>query len=64
MSRDFLPYGRHLIDEDDIDAVTRVLRSQPLTGGSEVSAFEQELASVIGSKETVVVSNGTTALAP
>jgi UDP-4-amino-4,6-dideoxy-N-acetyl-beta-L-altrosamine transaminase len=57
-----LPYGRHAIDEDDIAAVTRVLRSDFLTTGPEVEAFEAELAAACGARHAVVVANGTAAL--
>lgn len=61
MSR-VLPYGRQSIDEDDIEAVTRVLRSDFLTTGPEIDAFEAELAARLEAKHAVVVSNGTSAL--
>jgi perosamine synthetase len=57
-----LPYGRQCIDDDDIEAVTRVLRSDYLTTGPEVEAFEAELASACGARYAVVVSSGTAAL--
>ncbi|MSP59280.1 MAG: UDP-4-amino-4,6-dideoxy-N-acetyl-beta-L-altrosamine transaminase [Myxococcales bacterium] len=62
MSGPIIPYGRQWIDEDDIAAVTRVLRSGYLTTGPEVEAFEADLASVCGAKHAVVVANGTAAL--
>ena len=34
--RDFIPYGRHFVDEDDIKAVSGVLRSEYLTEGQIV----------------------------
>ncbi len=58
----FLPYGRQSIDEDDIQAVTRVLRSDYLTTGPEIAAFEDELCAYTGAKYAVAVSNGTAAL--
>jgi UDP-4-amino-4,6-dideoxy-N-acetyl-beta-L-altrosamine transaminase len=58
----FLPYGRHHIDDEDIEAVVSVLKSNFLTGGPAVEAFEQAFAEKIGVKEAVVCSNGTTAL--
>ena len=58
----FLPYGRQSIDEDDIQAVTRVLRSDYLTTGPEITAFEEELCAYTGAKYAVAVSNGTAAL--
>jgi perosamine synthetase len=62
MSADMLPYGRHHITDDDVEAVVRVLRSQALTQGGEVPAFEAELAALLGSPFAVAVSNGTAAL--
>ncbi len=59
---DFLPYGRQLIDDDDIVAVTRVLRSGFLTCGPEIEAFESEFAAFIGAKNAVAVANATDAL--
>jgi UDP-4-amino-4,6-dideoxy-N-acetyl-beta-L-altrosamine transaminase len=58
----FLPYGRQSIDQDDIDAVTRVLQSDFLTTGPEIAAFEQELCEYTGAKYAVAVANGTAAL--
>ena len=57
-----LPYGRHDIDEDDIAAVARVLRSDWLTSGPMVDAFEAAFAGLTGAGHAVAVSNGTAAL--
>ncbi len=57
-----IPYGRHYIDEDDIKAVTDVLRHGALTQGPEVAAFESAVAKYVGVKYAVAVSNGTAAL--
>lgn len=62
MAKDFLPYGRHTIDQADIDAVVDVLQHGMLTGGPQVAAFEQEFAARIGAKEAIVCANGTAAL--
>lgn len=59
---DFLPYGRQLIDEDDIAAVCDVLRSDFLTSGPAVSAFEAALSRAFGDPHVVASANGTTAL--
>ena len=40
----FIPYGRQQISEEDIEAVVRVLRSDYLTQGPAVPAFEQAVA--------------------
>lgn len=61
-NRKFLPYGHQLIDEDDIKAVERVLRSNLITQGPEVDKFEQTLASYCGAKYAAVFSSGTAAL--
>lgn len=57
-----LPYGRQTIDEEDIAAVTEVLRSDWLTTGPKVAEFEVAFAEFTGAKEAVAVSNGTAAL--
>jgi UDP-4-amino-4,6-dideoxy-N-acetyl-beta-L-altrosamine transaminase len=62
LSGKFLPYGRHFITEDDIEAVSRVLRSDWLTQGPEVSAFEEALCRLTGARYAVAVANGTAAL--
>ena len=46
----------------DIEAVVRVLRSDYLTTGPEIDAFEDELAAACGARYAVVVANGTAAL--
>lgn len=58
----FIPYGRQWIDEEDIQAVVEVLRSQRLTQGSRVQAFEEAFAGYVGSRYAVAVNNGTAAL--
>lgn len=57
-----LPYGRQCIDERDIAAVSEVLRSDWLTTGPMVAAFEKALADLAGVAHAVAVSNGTAAL--
>ena len=58
----FIPYGRQWIDEDDINAVVEVLRSDYLTTGPKIKEFEEKLAQYTGAKFAVAVSNGTAAL--
>lgn len=58
----FLPYGRQTIEQADIDAVTAVLRSDWLTTGPSVAAFEQRFAEYVAADHAVAVSNGTAAL--
>ncbi len=57
-----IPYGRHHITEDDINAVVNVLKSDNLTQGPQIAIFEQAFACYIGVKYAVAVSNGTAAL--
>lgn len=55
-------YGHQYIDEQDIQAVVRVLRSDYLTCGPQILALEHKLCSMTGAKYAVAVSNGTAAL--
>jgi perosamine synthetase len=57
-----LPYGRQHLDDDDIAAVVDVLRSDWLTTGPKVSAFEQAFAQLVNVQEAVAVTSGTAAL--
>lgn len=56
-----IPYGRHSINEEDIYAVTQVLRSEWLTTGPLVEQFENALEKVVGAP-CIAVSSGTAAL--
>jgi dTDP-4-amino-4,6-dideoxygalactose transaminase len=58
----FLPYGKQSIDDDDIAAVVASLKSDYLTTGPEVEAFEQEFAAMLGAKHAVAMCNATAAL--
>ena len=62
MTKKIIPYGRQSIDEDDIQAVVEVLRSDWLTTGPMVEKFEQAVAEFVGAKHAVAVSSGTAAL--
>lgn len=57
-----LPYGRQQVDDDDVEAVVAALRSDWLTTGPRVDAFEEAFAAVAGTAHAVAVSNGTAAL--
>jgi perosamine synthetase len=57
-----LPYGRHSISEEDIQAVVDVLRSDWLTTGPKVAEFEEAVAARVGAKYAVAFSSGTAAL--
>ncbi len=55
-------YGRQSISDADIHAVVATLRSDFLTCGPAVDAFEAEIRRITGAKHAVAVSNGTSAL--
>jgi len=57
-----IPYGKHHIDEKDIEAVVNLLRTGPLTQGKTVDIFEQTVANYVNAKYAVAVSSGTAAL--
>ena len=57
-----IPYGRQSISEADIDAVVEVLRSDFLTQGPVVPAFEQAVASYCGADYGVAMNSATSAL--
>ncbi len=57
-----IPYGRQTVDDEDIQAVIEVLRSDWLTTGPKVPEFEQALARYVSAKYAVAVSSGTAAL--
>ncbi len=58
----FLPYGRQLVEDDDIQAVVDVLRSDWLTTGPKVAEFEEAFAAQAGASHAVSFSSGTAAL--
>ena len=57
-----IPYGRQSITDEDIDAVVAVLKSDYLTQGEAVPAFEQGLADYCQVPHVIACNNGTTAL--
>ncbi|MFH1585101.1 MAG: UDP-4-amino-4,6-dideoxy-N-acetyl-beta-L-altrosamine transaminase [Patescibacteria group bacterium] len=58
----FLPYGRQLVDAEDVAAVKKVLRSDWLTQGPIVERFERAVAKYCASRYAIAVSSGTAAL--
>jgi dTDP-4-amino-4,6-dideoxygalactose transaminase len=56
-----IPYGRHSISDDDIEAVVTTLKSDWLTTGPRVEQFEEVLELLVGAP-CVSVSSGTAAL--
>lgn len=57
-----ISYGHQCIEDDDIQAVAEVLRSDYLTCGPYVKKAERALEAYTGAKHAVAVANGTAAL--
>lgn len=57
-----IPYGKQTIEQDDIQAVVDVIKSDFLTTGPKIAEFEQTVADYVGAKYAVAISNGTSAL--
>lgn len=58
----FIPPAKPVIDEIDIEAAVRVLRSGMVVQGPEVKAFEDEFRVVAGTEYAAAVNSGTSAL--
>ncbi|GGE36242.1 spore coat protein [Pullulanibacillus camelliae] len=58
----YLPYGKQYLDDEDIQAVISVLKSDFLTTGPKIKEFEKKMAEYVGVKYAVAFSNGTAAL--
>lgn len=57
-----VPYGKQSIDNDDIQAVVEVLKSNFITQGPKIKEFEDKLAEYCGAKYAVAFNSGTSAL--
>jgi len=57
-----MQYGRHNINDADIEAVVRVLKSDYITSGPEVPLFEKNISEFCGVKYGVAVNSGSSAL--
>lgn len=57
-----IPYGRQVVDEDDVAAVAAVLRGDWLTNGPSVRDFEAAVAERVGARFAVAYSSGTAGL--
>jgi len=58
----FIPYGKHDISRDDINAVVEVLKSDFLTQGPAIKAFEDSIVKYTGAKYAVAVNSNTSGL--
>ncbi len=57
-----IPYGKQDINQQDIDRVVDVLKSDFLTQGPQVPAFEQALIEHTGASYALAVNSATSAL--
>ena len=57
-----IPYGRQDITDEDIAAVTAVLRSDWLTQGPNIEQFEAAVAAYCGAAHAIAVNSATSAL--
>jgi perosamine synthetase len=57
-----LPYARQSVDDDDVEAIVQVLRSDWLTTGPTVDEFERRFAAFVEAEHAVAVSSGTAGL--
>jgi len=57
-----IPYARQNLNQDDIDAVVEVLRSDWLTQGPLIEKFERSISNYCNASHAIAVSNGTAAL--
>lgn len=57
-----IPYGKHVIDQNDIDAVVDVLENHLLTQGCKVPEFEQALCKYTGAEYCIAVNSATSGL--
>ena len=58
----FIPYGHQNITEEDIEAVSKVLKANYITQGPVVEEFEKAVCEKSGSNYGVCCTNGTSAL--
>ena len=57
-----IPYGKHYIDQEDINAVIKVLKSDNLTQGPLINVFEKEISKYVGANYSVVLTSCTAGL--
>jgi perosamine synthetase len=62
MAERFLSYGRQLVDDEDIEAVSEILRGEMLTTGPAVERFERAIAERVGARHAVSINSATSGL--
>ena len=54
-----IPYGKQLVDNNDIKCVTQALKGNYLTNGLYLNLYENKIRKFIGSKYALACSSGT-----
>jgi UDP-4-amino-4,6-dideoxy-N-acetyl-beta-L-altrosamine transaminase len=62
MKEKLIPYGKQDINNEDVDAVLEVLKSDFLTQGQQVPLFEKTVADYCGAAHGIAVNSATSAL--
>lgn len=62
MRKTFLPYALHWIDDEDIEEVVKVLKSDWITTGPKIKEFEDSVCEYADCKYGIAVNSGTSAL--
>ena len=62
MKNKFIPYGRQEINNQDIESVVEVLKSDFITQGTKVPLFEELISEYCGAKFAYAVNSATSAL--
>jgi dTDP-4-amino-4,6-dideoxygalactose transaminase len=57
-----IPYGRQYIDQNDIKSVSKVLKKDLITSGSEVINFEKKIINYLKCKYSTACNSGTSAI--
>ena len=57
MANRYIPYGRQVIEDEDIAAVAEVLRGDWLTTGPLVARFEAAFADYVGAAHAVAADS-------
>ena len=60
--KNIIPYNKQCIEDDDIQSVVEVLRSNYITTGPEADKFEKNIADYCGVSYSIVCTNATSAL--
>lgn len=58
----YLPYARHWVDQEEIQAVTEVLKSDYITSGPKIEEYEKAMAKYLGCQRVIATSSCTGAM--